>query len=102
MIASIAWRAPAIAAFAMCAAAAIVHANSPADASAAPPPGAVVEQPRAFGYVVGDVMAQRVLLQLNGRAFEPAALPRAERVSAWQPDPKAADRQWGWIEQPHA
>jgi mxaA protein len=43
----------------------------------------MVEQPRSFGYVVGDLLVQRVLLELNGRAFEPAASPRAERVSAW-------------------
>ena len=28
-------------------------------------------------------ITQRVLLSLNGRAFEPEALPRAERISAW-------------------
>jgi mxaA protein len=44
---------------------------------------AVVEQPRPFGYVVGDVLTQRVLLQVGGRELAPAALPKAERVSVW-------------------
>jgi mxaA protein len=50
---------------------------------AAPAPNAIVEQPRPFGYVVGDILTQRILLQLEGHAFEPAALPRAERVGVW-------------------
>lgn len=46
---------------------------------AAPQPvQAVVDQPRAFGYVVGDLVTQRVLLN-----FEPAALPPGQRVSIW-------------------
>jgi mxaA protein len=44
---------------------------------------ATVEQPRPFGYVVGDLLTQRVLLQRDGRDFEPAALPVARRVSVW-------------------
>ncbi|WP_129780745.1 hypothetical protein [Peristeroidobacter soli] len=49
------------------------------DAVAAQQPSpAVVEQPRPFGYVVGDLVTQRVLLN-----FEPAALPPAQRVSIW-------------------
>jgi mxaA protein len=39
---------------------------------------AVVDQPRPFGYVVGDLVTQRVLLD-----FEPAALPPAQRVNLW-------------------
>ncbi len=39
---------------------------------------AVVQQPRPFGYVIGDVVTQRVLLD-----FEPAELPRPERLSVW-------------------
>ena len=49
----------------------------------APPPNAVVEQPRAFGYFVGDVLTQRILLQLEGRAFRPATLPRPGRIGNW-------------------
>jgi len=44
---------------------------------------AVVQQPRAFGHVLGDVFTQRVLLQLAGAPFEPAMLPRNERVGVW-------------------
>ena len=44
---------------------------------------AVVEQPRPFGYVVGDVVTQRVLLEIGGHEFAPAALPKAERVNVW-------------------
>jgi mxaA protein len=50
---------------------------------AAAAPNAIVEQPRPFGYVVGDILTQRILLQLEGREFEPATLPRAERVGVW-------------------
>lgn len=39
---------------------------------------ATVEQPRPFGYVVGDVVTQRVLL-----TFEPSELPAVQRVSIW-------------------
>jgi mxaA protein len=46
-----------------------------ADASSA----AVVEQPRAFGRVIGDVLTQRVLVGSE----ELAALPSAGRVGAW-------------------
>jgi mxaA protein len=48
-----------------------------------PASNAIVEQPRAFGHVVGDLLTQRILLELRGRAFEPAASPRDERVNAW-------------------
>ncbi len=55
-------------------------ATSPAPAAGA---AAVVQQPRAFGYVVGDVVTQRVLLEAGGRKFEPAELPRTERLGVW-------------------
>ena len=32
---------------------------------------AVVQQPRAFGYVLGDVVRQRVLLEDGGHAYAP-------------------------------
>lgn len=41
---------------------------------------AVVEQPRPFGYTVGDIATQRVLLP---EGFTPAAPPDAARASAW-------------------
>lgn len=44
---------------------------------------AVVHQPRAFGYTVGDIAVQHVLLAREGHAFEPAALPAPARISAW-------------------
>lgn len=44
---------------------------------------AVVAQPRPFGHVLGDVLEQRVLLQIDGRDVEPAALPRAARLGVW-------------------
>ena len=46
------------------------------------PVAATVEQPRAFGHVVGDVLTQRVLLATE-RSPEPASLPGAQRLSAW-------------------
>jgi mxaA protein len=61
-----------------CAMAAIFVATS-----AYPAATAVVEQPRPFGYVVGDVVTQRVLLEIGEREFAPAALPKAERVNVW-------------------
>ncbi|GAB3654787.1 calcium incorporation protein MxaA [Ramlibacter alkalitolerans] len=44
---------------------------------------AVVRQPRPFGYTVGDIAVQQVLLAREGRAFTPATLPGPARVSAW-------------------
>jgi mxaA protein len=46
-------------------------------------PAAVVVQPRPFGYIVGDLLTQRVLLEIDGHDVEPAELPRAERVDVW-------------------
>ena len=42
---------------------------------------ATVEQPRPFGYVVGDLLTQRVLLPT--RDFDPATLPPIQRVNIW-------------------
>jgi len=44
---------------------------------------ATVEQPRAFGYVLGDVITQRVLLESAGAPFELAKLPGTQRVGIW-------------------
>jgi mxaA protein len=44
---------------------------------------AVVEQPRPFGYVIGDILEQRVLLEAGGRRLEPRELPHAGRVGIW-------------------
>jgi mxaA protein len=43
------------------------------------PAPAVVEQPRPFGYVVGDLVTQRVLLTTQA----PTALPPVQRVNIW-------------------
>jgi mxaA protein len=43
----------------------------------------VVQQPRPFGYTVGDIATQRVLLWRGGRAFEPGPLPGPGRANAW-------------------
>ena len=61
----------------------MVPAEAAAELDVAAALNSVVDEPRSFGYVVGDVLTQRVLLQLNGRKFQPASLPRAERISAW-------------------
>lgn len=44
---------------------------------------AIVEQPRPFGYVIGDVITQRVLLTTPRRDFQPAAMPPVQRVNIW-------------------
>jgi mxaA protein len=44
---------------------------------------AIVQQPRPFGYVLGDTLNQRVLLQSAGRNFDPVALPPIERAGLW-------------------
>lgn len=48
---------------------------------------ATVAQPRPFGYVVGDLVTQRVLLHSAHSDFEPdfepAALPDAQRLNVW-------------------
>ncbi|MEJ8838878.1 calcium incorporation protein MxaA [Ramlibacter sp. AN1133] len=54
-----------------------------AGAALAAPGEAVVRQPRGFGYTVGDIAVQLVLLARDGRPFEPATLPPPARVSAW-------------------
>jgi mxaA protein len=55
-------------------------AASPAPTALSP---AVVQQPRPFGYVLGDTLTQRILLQSAGRNLDPAALPPAERAGLW-------------------
>jgi mxaA protein len=44
---------------------------------------AVVEQPRPFGHVLGDVITQRVLLEVTDADFTPAELPSAQRINVW-------------------
>jgi mxaA protein len=52
-------------------------------ASAVQAETAVVEQPRPFGHVLGDVITQRVLLEAANADFTPAELPSAQRISVW-------------------
>jgi mxaA protein len=52
-------------------------------ADVAAPVAGIVEQPRPFGYVIGDLVTQRLLLQRDARDLEPAALPAPGRVGAW-------------------
>lgn len=61
--------------------AAIAIDTAPAGDSTVHP--ATVEQPRAFGYTLGDVLTQRVLLEAQGGTFQPAGLPRPERLGVW-------------------
>ncbi len=45
---------------------------------------ALVEQPsRTFGYFIGDVLEQRILMELDGKTLELNELPVSERVGAW-------------------
>jgi mxaA protein len=55
-------------------------AEEPADVGSSP---AVVQQPRPFGYALGDTLTQRILLGPAGQEFQPAALPPAERAGLW-------------------
>jgi hypothetical protein len=44
---------------------------------------ATVEQPRAFGQVLGDVLSQRVLLEINGRDAGEVTPPSNGRINVW-------------------
>ena len=44
---------------------------------------ATVQQPRAFGHVLGDVVTQQILLGTDDRAAELTAMPSTGRVNAW-------------------
>lgn len=44
---------------------------------------ALVQEPRAFGYVLGDVLTQRVLLEANGRELGAVTPPAVGRTGAW-------------------
>jgi len=75
------------------------HAEPPAGAT--PVPNAIVEQPRPFGYVIGDLATQRILLQIDGRPFELDALPAAARLGVWlerrAPYIESADDRRRWL-----
>jgi mxaA protein len=63
--------------------AAMLCASSIVPAAEPQPPNATVEEPRAFGYVVGDIATQRVLLELQGQPFTPASLPASGPLGNW-------------------
>jgi mxaA protein len=44
---------------------------------------ATVQQPRAFGHVLGDIVTQQVLLDSSTRNDELSAMPSTGRVNAW-------------------
>jgi mxaA protein len=67
----------------LCLATACVITASVAFADATPPSLAQVEQPRPFGHFIGDRLHQRVLLEVQGKALEPAAMPAPERLGVW-------------------
>jgi mxaA protein len=56
--------------------------GAPACAVAADVP-AYVEEPRAFGHTVGDMLTQRILLAAGGRVPGEVAMPSAGRVDVW-------------------
>ena len=61
--------------------------DAAAPASVAPPlpqgAPARVEQPRAFGHTLGDVLTQRVLLAIDGKPVELGKPPAPGRVGVW-------------------
>jgi mxaA protein len=57
-------------------------ANAPTAASNPTPPAQTIE-PRAFGYVLGDVLSQRVLLDRAVGDVASNALPSAGRIGVW-------------------
>lgn len=78
--ASTGWRVRAVIVLASCWLCVSTRADVvPSDAAS----GAIVQQPRPFGYVLGDTLAQRILLQSGGHNFDPVALPPAERAGLW-------------------
>lgn len=56
---------------------------SPARSAESVAPGAFVEQPRNYGYVVGDLLERRILLEVAGHGVELKELPRKERIAVW-------------------
>lgn len=70
----------------LCAAAALAAFAVSRSATAAEEPAlpeAEVQQPRAFGYMLGDVITQRVLLTSKTKPFELAKMPASQRVGMW-------------------
>ena len=58
-------------------------AAAPIEAAPANAGEVTVEQPRPYGYLVGDLLQQEVLLQVDGRPVEIVDLPRRDRIGVW-------------------
>jgi mxaA protein len=59
-------------------------AHAQASSAASPSIAVSVRQPRAFGYVIGDKLAQRISVQAPaGFALDPKSLPRPGRQGLW-------------------
>jgi len=60
---------------------------APAAQPSADPPSplssVVVEQPRPFGYLVGDVLVQKIRLSVDGRPVEIVDPPRKDKIGVW-------------------
>src|SRR5690348_12904464 len=64
--------------FASVATATLLAALSPGAGAAPDTLGASSEEPRAFGYTVGDVVSRRIALRIpDGLKLDPDSLPRA-------------------------
>lgn len=60
-----------------------VQAQAAQATQAAPPAPATVQQPRAFGHVLGDILTQQILLDDRGRDPALSVMPSTGRVNAW-------------------
>lgn len=67
----------------LAAATAMAQAPLPAPDDGSAPPATRVEQPRAYGYLVGDVLEQKAELAVDGRPVEVLDLPRRDKVGVW-------------------
>ncbi|MBP6097015.1 MAG: nonribosomal peptide synthetase MxaA [Methyloversatilis sp.] len=56
---------------------------APAQSAPAASVTPALQSPRPFGYVLGDVLTQRIALEYEGRALEPTELPALERTGNW-------------------
>jgi mxaA protein len=61
----------------------VLTLTSAAQAASPVPAAAAVEQPRAFGHVLGDVLTQRILLQSGDQDVGTIAMPSTGRIGVW-------------------
>ncbi|WP_428380574.1 hypothetical protein [Nevskia ramosa] len=59
------------------------EALAAAEAALRKPPRTPVENPRAYGYLVGDLLVQKVQLIVDGKPVELAELPGRDRYGVW-------------------